>query len=113
MSRQPGITGFLIVALILSMTGCDSLTRDRFELINVQTSTNVDVRYTLGEPSNRQDGTWHYERPTRHLNVIIDFDNEGVVARKQWIEANTGEWLDSKEPDKKTVRETTIIRTIR
>lgn len=95
------------------LTGCDPLTRNRFELINVDISTKVDVEHTLGKPTTLLPDRWHYERPVRHLNVFVDFDDNGVVSRKQWIDAATGEWADTQESGDGNTRESTTIRTNR
>ena len=103
----------LTVAVMLVAAGCETLTRSRFEMISVNASTRDDVRQTLGPPSHELGERWQFERPERHLNVLIDFNENGVVTRKQWIDANTGEWTDTKPPDPNGSTESTTIRTIK
>ncbi len=110
--RLMGLVTLGPVAAVL-MTGCDSLTRDRFEMIVVEVSERVDVERTLGPPTIRSTEQWHYERPERHLNVLIDFDESGVVLRKQWIDATSGEWSDTAEAGETDSRETTRVRTVK
>ena len=54
-------------------------------------STTEDVAKALGEPTNELPWYWHYERLDPSLNVFINFNADGVVTRKQWIDASTGE----------------------
>ncbi|MEE9295230.1 MAG: hypothetical protein V3W34_09770 [Phycisphaerae bacterium] len=112
MCKRTGASMIVAAMALTTLTGCDPLTRDRFQMIDVRTSTDVDVRYTLGQPTLRRNDQWHYQRPDRHLNVIIDFDTAGVVTRKQWIDAATGEWLDTEPSDDSKPRESTTVRTI-
>jgi hypothetical protein len=88
----------LAVSGVLFLGGCaDKLTRSRFEMIEVHVSDKDDVARTLGDPSRQLDDQWHYERVDKHLNVIIEFDDGGVVIRKQWIDAMAEEWEDTEK----------------
>ena len=112
------ISGFTVLALTglfcVCLCGCaDKLTRERYEMIEVDVSSKVDVEYTLGEPTSRLSDQWHYERPDKHLNVFIHFNDQDVVARKQWIDATSPEWDDTDTPDPdRSSQESTTIRSI-
>lgn len=89
-----GIVAFVGLGFL---SGCaDKLTRARYEMIVVDTSTKLDVEKTIGEPTYRLGDQWHYERIDKPLNVFIHFDDQDVVTRKQWITAD--EWDDTEEP---------------
>ncbi len=105
------IAGFLTLSLALA--GCDRLTRDRFDLLQVNTSNMTDVQKTLGDPTYRRDREWHYERASQHLNVLVEFDDQGQLTRKQWIDAVQGDWSDSKPNDSTGTRESIQVRTIK
>ena len=112
LGKPIAVTGLAVLAFIC-LAGCDPLTRDRFELIQVNESTLDDVEHTIGDPSRRIPGQWQYERPDRHITVLIEHNQNDVVTRKQWIDANQAEWLDSDPPPGDTsTRETTRIRTV-
>lgn len=85
--------------LAVFLTGCqqDRLTRNSFSQVRQNASTQEDVRATLGEPSAVLGDRWIYERPDQHLTVLIDFDEQGHVLRKQWVDGVTGEWQDTKD----------------
>lgn len=102
-----------ILALV-ALTGCDKLTRNHFELIQQGVDDKEDVERTLGRPDHVMGQAWHYERVDQHLNVQIDFDEQGVVSRKQWIDANTGDWIDTAPPPAdQSTSESTRIRRIK
>lgn len=89
----------LAVALVLG-GGCsstpDRLTYDNYSRVAPQTSTQTEVSMLLGEPTNRLGEQWIYERPRQHLFVFVDFDDQGRVSRKQWIDAPSGTWDDTR-----------------
>ncbi|MBU0719397.1 MAG: hypothetical protein KJ749_14210 [Planctomycetes bacterium] len=88
-----GSTAFLAVMLV----GCqDKLTHERFSQIQQNASTSTEVTALLGEPSHKLGESWYYERPEKHVTVIIDFDKAGSVSRKQWIDAMSAQWEDTK-----------------
>lgn len=113
MTMRRTVTTMLGLMLGCALIGCDPLTHNRFELITVGTAAEIDVEKTIGKPNYKQADRWHYERPDRHLNVIIDFGPEGIVARKQWISAATGTWTDTEETGDTSSRERTRVRTIK
>jgi hypothetical protein len=106
----------LFIAVIASaamLVGCDPLTKDRFDMIRVDVSDTLDVDKTIGKPTYTLPDQWHYERPTKHLNVVIDFNKNGTVSRKQWIDANVGQWDDSQPAGDTNTKETIKIKTYR
>lgn len=81
------------------LAGCqDPFVYDNFSQIRVDASMQWEVEKTIGEPSQKLGDQWLYERPPKHLTALIDFDEDGVVTRKQWIDAMSGVWEDS-DPD--------------
>ena len=91
----------VMVALVgvVLFAGCsrDKLTRDNFMLVRQNVSTRADVSELIGEPQERIDNRWLYERHKKGLIVLVEFDKKGKVERKQWIDADTAEWIDSGE----------------
>ena len=100
------------VAAGLFCTGCDQLTRDHFDMITVGVDAKPDVERMIGEPTNKLDDQWHYQRMDKHLEVFVDFDDSNVVTRKQWIDALNEEWYDTKKSDGQPSYESTEIRKI-
>ncbi len=90
-----------IVALMVVATGCqappDKLVFDNYSLVRQAASARADVASLLGEPNHQLGDTWLYERPERHLTVLIEFDDDGRVERKQWVDAGEEVWDDSAE----------------
>ncbi|HNQ21755.1 MAG TPA: hypothetical protein PKK06_01530 [Phycisphaerae bacterium] len=88
-----------LTACVLALAGCakDKLTRERFDMVQQHMTTQAQVADLLGEPTEQLGSQWFFERHDRGVTVLIDFDQEGQVARKQWIDANTREWFDSHE----------------
>jgi len=93
------------------LTGCDPLTRERFEMITIDVDRQFDVEKMIGPPDYRLEGQWHYERIDKHLNVKVEFDESGVVTRKEWIDAMAETWEDTDDPGDEPTYETTTIRT--
>lgn len=86
-------------ALALS-SGCASpveLTRSGFDRIRVDATTQAEVQDLIGKPDSELSGLWLYHRPDAHLEVMIDFDDQGLVTRKQWIDGLGNDWHDSEE----------------
>lgn len=102
--------GLAVVVAVL-LTGCqDKLTHENFTQIRRNVSTRPIVTGLIGEPDDRVGGRWSYERPDKHLFVFIDFDEGGYVSRKQWIDAMSPQWEDTKPmEDDQDSRETTRI----
>lgn len=92
----------------------DRLTYDNYSRITQRASTQSEVSALLGEPTNRLDAQWLYERPDQHLIVFVDFDHQGRVTRKQWIDGRSGTWDDMADPSvpgsthSQTIRRSTI-----
>ena len=89
----------LALAGVVLVAGCakDKLTHDNFMLVRQDVSTQADVSDLIGEPQERIDNRWLYERHKKGLIVLVEFDRQGKVERKQWINADTAEWYDSSE----------------
>jgi outer membrane protein assembly factor BamE (lipoprotein component of BamABCDE complex) len=98
---------------LVATTGCDTLTYNRFDTIEVGVSQKVDVQKTLGTPSYTLKDEWHYERSDRHLNVLIHFNVADTVTRKQWVDGMAGKWIDTNEPGESDSAESIRVRTIR
>jgi hypothetical protein len=103
--------GVLLLGLAGLLGGCDKLKRERFEMIRVQVDAKGDVEKLIGPPDYKLPAQWHYERDDQHLIVRVDFDDNGVVTRKQWIDAMAARWDDSQSPDKQPASESTTIKT--
>lgn len=107
------ITGVVFMAgILMVLGGCDKLTRNHYEMIVLNVSTTDDVSRTIGSPNIKMDDQWHYERVDKHLNVIIHFNDQSVVVRKQWIDAPKMEWDDTEKPGDSDNYESTNIRRI-
>ncbi len=92
---------FAAVLFVGAISGCESkLTRQNFDMIQLGSSTKLEVKNTLGENHLiRQDSEqFEWEDEDRSLTVLIDFDERGHVSRKQWIDAESNVWDDTK-PD--------------
>ena len=96
-TRLGFVTAGSIALLAVMLVGCqDNLTHKRFSQIHQNASTPTEVTALIGEPSHKLGDTWYYERPDKHLTVIIDFDKAGSVSRKQWVDAMSATWDDTK-----------------
>jgi hypothetical protein len=95
------------------LVGCDKLTRNHYEMLEQNVSTTDDVQRTIGHPDYKLEGQWHYERVDKHLNVFIDFNENGVVVRKQWIDTGEREWEDTEKPGDTDKFEKTTIRNLK
>lgn len=96
---------------LVFLAGCDPLTRERYEMITLNVDTDFDVEKMIGPPDHKLPGQWHYERTDKHLIVKVEFDDNGVVTRKEWIDALAGTWEDTEDPGDEPSYETTVIRT--
>ena len=95
------ITRFMLAgAVAMLAAGCaapDRLAHANYDRIQQHASSQSEVSDLIGEPSNKLGDTWLYERPDKHLTVMIDFDKGGKVERKQWIGGLGETWEDTKE----------------
>ncbi len=90
------LTGVLTLLLV----GCaapDRLVHANYDRIQQHGSSSTQVAELIGEPDNKLGDTWLYERPDQHLTVMIDFDKDGKVERKQWIDGLRETWEDTKD----------------
>ncbi len=98
-TRTYWIQASLALVLTAVLTGCqDKLTHENFSQIRVDVSTQPIVEGLIGQPTDMFADRWFYERPKKHLTVLIDFNDSGYVSRKQWIDAMTATWDDT-QPD--------------
>ncbi len=103
---------FVTIAIgsFLFTVGCqDKLTHDNFSRIQQRASTQREVELTIGEPDQKIGTRWMWERPDKHLTAMIDYDEQGLVSRKQWIDGTTGTWEDT-EPEKEGQSSSQTIR---
>ena len=87
-------------ALTVFLVGCaapDRLAHTNYDRIQKHGSSHGEVLELIGEPDNKLGDTWLYERPDKHLTVMIDFDKDGKVERKQWIDGLGESWEDTKD----------------
>lgn len=85
----------LTVAVVAVLSGCaeNKLTRHNYDMIKEGQSTRSEVRHTLGVKHLAERGDqWEYEDMDRHLSVVFYFNGDGIVQRKEWIDAASGEW---------------------
>lgn len=111
-TRRNWIWAPAIGAALVALAGCDQLTHEHYNMITVNVDREMDVAKMIGDPDDKLPGQWHYDRPDKHLHVIIDFSDEGVVVRKQWIDAAGENWEDTREaPGDESDYESTEYRT--
>ena len=97
--RKQGPAAVATVAILLALAGCqDKLAHERFSQIQVHGSTRGEVTALIGEPDDDLGDQWLYQRPDKHLTVLVDFDERGLVSRKQWIDADAELWEDTESP---------------
>jgi hypothetical protein len=88
-------------SVALGLAGCaakrDKLAYDNFTQIRTGVHNRDDVEAILGEPDQRLDDRFLYQRPDKHLHVFVEFDDKGRVSRTQWIDAmdESNLWHDS------------------
>lgn len=106
---------FALPAILMLVVGCQKLTHKRFQLIREGVSNQLEVEKTLGQPDRKLADLWNWTDHDRHLTCNIYFDDRGVVAKKEWIDATKGVWEGSApgvdqpgEPSEQKI----IIRTI-
>jgi len=103
----------LAVCGIAALSGCDKLTRAHFEMIQLNHAEHYDVEKTIGPPSDKMDDMWHYERVDKHLNVMVHFNEEGKVWRKEWHDVLNNDHYDSATPpEDSSTYESTEVRHI-
>jgi|CXWL01.1.fsa_nt_gi hypothetical protein len=93
-----------VAASVLAvLSGCaspDRLVKANYTQIQQNSSTQADVETLIGKPSSKLADMWIYQRPDDHLTVMIDFDAQGRVTRKQWVDGIDGAWDDTRETRK-------------
>jgi len=97
------IASFLALAVVVMVGGCattpDRVMHRNYTQIRENASSRTDVGALLGTPEHTIGDTWMYTRPEQHLTVIIDFDANGLVLRKQWVDGEKGTWEDSEDKE--------------
>lgn len=94
--------GFALLTIVL-IAGCaeNKVTRDNYDTIVEGSSTQDEVRLTMGEKHLiKRDDHWEYDVSDKHLAVYFFFDQNGVVRKKEWVDGRTGEWSSS-DPEKR------------
>jgi len=94
------ILGMGTAVSVLGAAGCaapDRLAQANYDRIQQHASSHAEVAELIGEPDNKLGDMWLYERPDKHLTVMIDFDKSGRVERKQWIDGLGESWHDTKD----------------
>ncbi len=76
----------------------DRLLHANYLRVEPGVSTRADVRELLGEPDSQLGDLWLFNRPNKHLLVQVEFDDDGRVTRRQWIDARVEVWEDSQDP---------------
>ena len=80
------------LALVVLATGCEKkLTYKRFQMVREGYATHMDVEQTLGEPDQKVGDVWNWQDFDRHITCNVYFDDNGVVAKKEWIDAKKGQ----------------------
>jgi len=102
-NRMSGLKVLWLGSMVaMGVVGCgqnrDRLAYDNFTQIKTQVSSREEVVAILGEPDHRLDDRYLYERPDKHLHVIVEFDDKGRVTRTQWIDGLGETWHDTDEP---------------
>lgn len=106
----------MVPALVIFLAGCETkLTRQNYNMIMVGKSTRLEVENTLGDKHRIDRGArLEYEDMDRHLTVYVDFDEQSIVRRKQWVDAASGEWHDTKpDPEGRKLSERGSTGTIK
>ncbi|MHC5111859.1 MAG: hypothetical protein ACYTHJ_18490 [Planctomycetota bacterium] len=95
---RPGTLWALVSSLLLA-AGCskDMLVYENFNMIDKNHTSRTEVANLIGEPDSKMGNQWMYERPSKHLCAFIDFNEKGLVCRKQWIDGMNNVWEDSQE----------------
>ena len=110
--KRLALTALLAICGFAFLTGCDHLTRSRFEMIEIGYAERFDVEKTIGEPSYPEiDNMWHYERVDKHLNVMVHFDEQGKVWRKEWLDGKN-DYDSMQKPEDSSTYESTTVKQI-
>lgn len=94
--------GALLVASGAFSAGCragkDRVEYDNFNRIQPYRSTAMEVERILGPPDHKLGELWIYSRAKGRRMVKIEIGEDGIVQRKEWIDADRGVWEDSDSP---------------
>ena len=85
-ARQ-ALRAIVLTALLGGLcAGCQqTFTRARYETIIIGTSSESEVRRTLGRPASKSPDTWTYTHERPWYKAEIHF-KDGVVADKVWYD---------------------------
>ncbi len=61
----------LPAAGLILAAGCDKLTRNHFDMIQLGVHDRYDVEKHIGDADDQLADLWSYERVDKHLNVFI------------------------------------------
>jgi hypothetical protein len=98
MNKLKATSAGLTLVLISVGTGCasrDRLVPEHFTQIRVHATTEAEVVSLIGEPDSKMHNHWVYQRPDRHLVVLVEFNEKGRVSRTQWVDAGAEIWEDT------------------
>jgi outer membrane protein assembly factor BamE (lipoprotein component of BamABCDE complex) len=74
----------LLSTLSLFMVGCNQLTRDRWDTIQVGSADRQEVETVLGQPTEKpMKDLWIYEK--NEITAKFYFDDKDIVKAKKWI----------------------------
>jgi len=91
---------FILLAALAGCRAKDQLSYSNYSQLREHSSTEAEVAAALGQPSAKVGDQWMYDRPDQHLMAVIQFDEQGRMIRKQWIDAGGETWEDSKNKDR-------------
>lgn len=95
--RGIGLTTLVVLGVVGCAQNQDRLAYDNFSQIRTQVHSREDVVAILGEPDQRFNDRFMYERPEKHLHVFVEFDDKGRVTRTQWIDGLGETWHDTED----------------
>jgi len=83
--------GIGLVSCLFLPAGCENkFTRERWEMIRVNSSDKTEVEMTLGAPQEQPfKDLWWYYKGNREAKIY--FTDKDVVKAKKWINTRTGE----------------------
>ncbi len=105
------LTGMLLLSM--AAAGCaEKLTYERFGMLSRGTSDKVDAEMTLGAPNTKLPDQWIWERPNKGLTAWIEFDADGRITSKRWVDAERNQ-IEIDDPDAGAADGSSTSTTIR
>jgi hypothetical protein len=84
MSAKRLVPALCAGGFLLMVAGCaEKLTYERWKTIHIGAPTEA-VEETLGDPWEREFGTWVYYDSDRSVTATAIFDEEGKLIKKTW-----------------------------